>query len=63
MNPFGIWAVPLCRWLVAGYYHACGICGRQIAKGQALLRLTSIHQPTNAHIISHKALLKHFKTL
>jgi len=23
---------------------------------------TSIHQPTNAHIISHKTLLKHFKT-
>ena len=26
-------------------------------------RITSISQPTNAHIISHKALLKHFKTL
>ena len=26
-------------------------------------RITSIHQPTNAHIISHKTLLKHFKTL
>jgi len=25
-------------------------------------RITSIHQPTNAHIISHKTLLKHFKT-
>jgi len=24
---------------------------------------TSIYQPTNAHIISHKTLLKHFKTL
>ena len=24
---------------------------------------TSIYQPTNAHIISHRALLKHFKTL
>ena len=24
---------------------------------------TSIHQPSNAHIISHKTLLKHFKTL
>ena len=27
------------------------------------LRLPSIYQPTNAHIISHKILLKHFKTL
>jgi len=26
-------------------------------------RITSIHQPTNAHIISHKTLLKHSKTL
>jgi len=26
-------------------------------------RIASIHQPTNAHIISHKTLLKHFKTL
>jgi len=26
-------------------------------------RTTSIYQPTNAHIISHKTLLKHFKTL
>jgi len=26
-------------------------------------RITSIYQPTNAHIISHKTLLKHFKTL
>ena len=26
-------------------------------------RITSIYQPTNAHIISHKMLLKHFKTL
>jgi len=25
--------------------------------------ITSIYQPTNAHIISHKTLLKHFKTL
>ena len=25
--------------------------------------ITSIHQPTNAHIISHKTLLNHFKTL
>ena len=25
--------------------------------------ITSIHQPKNAHIISHKTLLKHFKTL
>ena len=25
--------------------------------------ITSISQPINAHIISHKALLKHFKTL
>ena len=25
--------------------------------------ITSISQPTNAHIISHKTLLKHFKTL
>jgi len=25
--------------------------------------VTSIYQPTNAHIISHKKLLKHFKTL
>ena len=25
-------------------------------------RITSIYQPTNAHIISHKTLLKHFKT-
>jgi len=25
--------------------------------------VTSIYQPTNAHIISHKTLLKHFKTL
>jgi len=24
-------------------------------------RITSIYQPTNAHIISHKTLLKHFK--
>jgi len=28
-----------------------------------LRRITSIHQPTNARIISHKQLLKHFKTL
>jgi len=32
-----------------------------------LLRLdpsiTSVYQPTNAHIISHKTILKHFKTL
>ena len=27
------------------------------------VRFTSIHQPTKAHIISHKTLLKHFKTL
>ena len=27
------------------------------------LRITSIYQPTNAHIISYKARLKHFKTL
>ena len=26
-------------------------------------RITSIYQPTNAHIISHKTLLKHFNTL
>ena len=26
-------------------------------------RITSIYQPTNAHIISHKTLLKHFKIL
>jgi len=26
-------------------------------------RITSIYQPTNAHIISHKTLLKHFRTL
>jgi len=26
-------------------------------------RITSIYQQTNAHIISHKTLLKHFKTL
>ena len=26
-------------------------------------KITSIYQPTNAHIISHKTLLKHFKTL
>jgi len=26
-------------------------------------RVTSIYQPTNAHTISHKILLKHFKTL
>jgi len=26
-------------------------------------RITSIYQPMNAHIISHKILLKHFKTL
>jgi len=26
-------------------------------------RITSIYQPTNAHIISYKTLLKHFKTL
>ena len=26
-------------------------------------RITSIYQPTNAHLISHKTLLKHFKTL
>ena len=26
-------------------------------------RITSIYQPTNAHIISHKTLLKYFKTL
>ena len=26
-------------------------------------RITSIYQPKNAHIISHKTLLKHFKTL
>ena len=25
-------------------------------------RITTIYQPTNAHIISHKTLLKHFKT-
>jgi len=25
-------------------------------------RITSIYQPTNVHIISHKTLLKHFKT-
>ena len=25
-------------------------------------RITSIHQPTNAHILSYKTLLKHFKT-
>jgi len=27
------------------------------------LRITSIYQPTNAHIISHKTILNHFKTL
>ena len=27
------------------------------------MAITSIYQPTNAHIISHKTLLKHFKTL
>ena len=26
-------------------------------------RITSIHQPTNAHMFSHKILLKHFKKL
>ena len=26
-------------------------------------KITSVYQPTNAHIISHKTLLKHFKTL
>ena len=25
--------------------------------------MTSIYQPTNAHIISHETILKHFKTL
>ena len=30
---------------------------------KAHTRLTSIYQPTNAYIISHKTLLKHFKTL
>jgi len=28
-----------------------------------LINITSIYQPTNAHIISHKTHLKHFKTL
>ena len=28
-----------------------------------LISYTSIYQPTNAHIISHKTLLKHLKTL
>ena len=26
-------------------------------------RITSIYQPAKAHIISHKTILKHFKTL
>jgi len=30
---------------------------------EILTTITSIYQPTNAHIISHKAILKHFKTL
>ena len=29
----------------------------------SLYIITSIYQPTNAHIISHKTLLRHFKTL
>jgi len=32
-------------------------------KSRKKIRITSIYQPTNAHIISHKTLLKHFKTL
>ena len=28
-----------------------------------IIIITSIYQPTNAHIISHKTILKHFKTL
>ena len=32
-------------------------------KVQGSFTITSIYQPTNARIISHKTLLKHFKTL
>jgi len=34
-----------------------------IRAGITVKGITSIYQPTNAHIISHKTLLKHFKTL
>ena len=41
------------------------VCLFQYSKNQqdALLIFTSIYQPTNAHIIPHKTLLKHVKTL
>jgi len=48
---------------------ATSICGTKLACINLIVvpcifcRITSILQPTNAHIISHKTLLKHFKTL
>ena len=41
-------------------YLNCGAPGYDTVK---LYMFTSIYQPTNAHIISHKTHLKHFKTL
>jgi len=32
-------------------------------RDRGIKRITSIHQPTNAHIISHKTLLKHFNPM
>ena len=38
-------------------------CWRSYCSTVHFRRISSIYQPTNAHIISHKILLKHFKTL
>ena len=39
------------------------IIGKLCPNMQIKFVITSTYQPTNAHIISHKTLLKHFKTL
>jgi len=39
------------------------LCCKSYCSTVHFRRITSIYQPTNAHIISHKTLLKHFKTL
>jgi len=50
---------------VTGIRPLCYVSGRSgtILINWTMKCITSIYQPTNAHIISHKTILKHFKTL
>ena len=54
----------MCMNKLHGKYHIPRANGSLILpSSQTLKTITSIYQPTNAHIISHKTHLKHLKTL